>query len=80
MVLNLLGFVPSQSDSSLFVHLGEYAIYILVYVDDMIITGSDKVKVGEVLAKLGEEFAVRELGELSYFLGIQVQNHLHGSS
>ena len=47
-------------------------IIVLVYVDDIIVTGSDNKGIEEVLGKLSGAFALKDLGNLSYFLGIQV--------
>lgn len=65
--------LTSKFDSSLFVYLGEYTICILIYVDDMIIIGSDLDKV-EILEKLSSEFAVRELGELLFLRGLSAKS------
>lgn len=69
-------FNATQLDASLFVKLHEErSIYILVYVDDMVITGSNEEKVNQCLRELSLEFDVRIVGKLNYFLGIRVRNH-----
>jgi histone deacetylase 1/2 len=71
--LQSLGFVPSQADTSLFIFIDKrVVIYILIYVDDIIITGSCKPAVDILMAKLCRSFAVKDLGKLSYFLGVEV--------
>ena len=45
---------------------------LLVYVDDIIITGSDFVGIGDIIKALTVEFDVKDLGRLHYFLGIQI--------
>lgn len=70
--LLLMGFHGSRVDPLLFLHLGEYVIYLLVHVDDMIIIGSCQDEVNKFLTDLGKLFAIRYLGDLSYFLGVQV--------
>ena len=71
--LQSLGFVPSQADTSLFIFVNQQVIiYMLIYVDDIIITGSCKQAVSNLMQKLRESFAVKDLGKLSYFLGIEV--------
>jgi hypothetical protein len=73
--LQSLGFVPSQADTYLFVFVNQRVIiYMLIYVDDIIITGSCKKVVDVLMQKLRESFAVKDLGKLSYFLSIQVSN------
>ncbi|KAM3251705.1 putative mitochondrial protein like [Capsicum annuum] len=53
-------------------------IFILVYVDDVIITGNNPSFLESIISKLGAEFAIRDLGPLSFFLGIQVTRHSIG--
>lgn len=76
--LSSMGFNACQSDDSLFVKNDGDIIYILVYVDDMVITGSNSAKIQEVLDALKSEFAVRLCGDLEYFLGIRVRKHVDG--
>jgi hypothetical protein len=67
------GFVNSTSDSSLFIlRTTETVLYILVYVDDIIITGNSSVKVNECVAALAHTFSIKDLGNLHYFLGVEV--------
>jgi Reverse transcriptase (RNA-dependent DNA polymerase) len=40
-----------------------------VYVDDMIITGDDEGEIAQLNAKLEKKFEVKDLGQLSYFIG-----------
>lgn len=46
--------------------------YFLVYVDDIILTSSSNEFSSTVIAKLVTEFALKDLGPLSFFLGIHV--------
>ncbi|XP_022041900.1 uncharacterized mitochondrial protein AtMg00810-like [Helianthus annuus] len=67
------GFVCSQADQSLFIYKTAKAIvYLLVYVDDIIITGSDSSFITSFVARLHKEFSVKDLGPLGYFLGLEV--------
>ena len=71
--LPTLGFCNTYSDFLLFVkHLLDGLIILLVYVDDIIITGSDSTIIREVIQSLTGEFDVKDLGDLHYFLGIQI--------
>ena len=47
-------------------------VVIVIYVDDLIITGDDKAQIANVKKVLGAEFDMKDLGELMYFLGIEV--------
>ena len=67
------GFKNSKCDASLFFRRNSAEIIIvLVYVDDIIVTGSDNKGIEGVIGKLSGAFALKDLGNLSYFLGIQV--------
>lgn len=46
--------------------------YILVYVDDIVITSSNPTKLSALITMLHNQFALKDLGNLNYFLGIQV--------
>ncbi|VVA37944.1 PREDICTED: Retrovirus-related Pol poly from transposon, partial [Prunus dulcis] len=77
--LPTLGFSVSHSDPSLFVKKTEVAVVILLlYVDDIIITGSDPSLVTSVIQALSEVFELKDLGKLKYFLGLEVQYHSEG--
>lgn len=70
--LQALGFKESKADTSLFV-LQEvnYVLYILIYVDDILITGSNTAAIQSIISALQASFAVKDLGSLHYFLGIE---------
>jgi hypothetical protein len=73
MKLIILGFVTSKADTSLFIYnKARVTIYQLVYVDDIIITSSSSTTVTTLLDDLRLEFALKDLGVLHYFLGMQV--------
>jgi len=65
--------VASQADSSLFIFRGrDYCLFILIYVDDIILTGSSAAAIESLLVQLQLEFAIKDLGSLHYFLGVEV--------
>ncbi|CAL1355627.1 unnamed protein product [Linum trigynum] len=67
------GFVASKSDPSLFIYKANSVIlYMLVYVDDLVITSTDSRVIQELMVHLRSRFALRDLGRLSYFLGLEV--------
>ncbi|KAM0996393.1 hypothetical protein ACFX2C_006406 [Malus domestica] len=68
-----LGFQNTYSDSSLFVQvLGSDIVVLLLYVDDIIVTGNTSLGISHVISALTTEFDIKDLGPLHYFLGIQI--------
>jgi hypothetical protein len=64
-----LGFRISKPDNSLFYFQNNnVTIFILVYVDDIIVTSSKPQVITTILKNLGDEFALKDLGDLYYFL------------
>jgi hypothetical protein len=47
-------------------------MFVLIYVDDILITSSKPATISELLENLHIEFAVKDLGKLNFFLGIEV--------
>ncbi|GAU39478.1 hypothetical protein TSUD_159100 [Trifolium subterraneum] len=75
----LNGLLQSKCDPSLLVHHQQGACtYILVYVDDILITGSTPLLIKDLIHKLNVQFALKQLGEVDYFLGIQVHHNTSG--
>jgi hypothetical protein len=68
-----LGFVESKSDASLFIlRRGASTAYLLLYVDDIILTASSQAFLTTITTSLAHEFAMKDLGPLHHFLGISV--------
>ncbi|GJU68024.1 ribonuclease H-like domain-containing protein [Tanacetum coccineum] len=73
------GFSPSRCDSSLFIYTqGSQVAYLLIYVDDIILTASSSVLLRQIIDSLHKEFDMTDLGALNYFLGISVVRHSTG--
>ena len=71
--LHTLGFTPTKSDTSLFVRFTpSHTLFVLVYVDDILITGSSLSAITTLISSLNSCFALKNLGDLHHFLGIQV--------
>ncbi|KAA0051024.1 putative mitochondrial protein [Cucumis melo var. makuwa] len=45
---------------------------LLVYFDDIVLSGDDTVEIIQLRKKMGDEFEIKDLGNLRYFLGIKV--------
>jgi histone deacetylase 1/2 len=68
-----LGFKSSKADTSLFFYgKGAIIIFVLIYVDDIIVASSMQSATLALLKDLGQDFALKDLGNLHYFLGIEV--------
>ncbi|GJV49286.1 putative RNA-directed DNA polymerase [Tanacetum coccineum] len=74
-----LGFKGSKTDPSLFIYSrGDTLMYILVYVDDIIVICNNKGTIDNIICQLGSAFALKDLGPLNYFLGIEIVPHVSG--
>jgi hypothetical protein len=71
--LEKIGFKASEADAGLFIleHCSN-KVYLLVYVDDMLIASKDLTGVEHVKTTIGSIFKVRDLGEAKFFLGMEV--------
>jgi hypothetical protein len=68
-----LSFIGSKADSSMFIyHTTAVTMYLLIYVDDIIIVSFVPTAIDELLQLLSTNFAIKDLGKLHYFLGIEV--------
>ena len=77
--MQTLGFVPSKSDTSLFIYNKfNTSMFVFIYVDDIIVTSSSDEAISGLLKDLGAEFALKDLGDLHFFLGIEVKKHKDG--
>jgi len=74
-----LGFTPSKGDTSLFFyHKGTVTMFVLVYIDDIIVASSSLAATKALLTDLEAEFALKDLGDLHYFVGIEVKRSSDG--
>jgi histone deacetylase 1/2 len=69
-----LGFKASKADTSLFYYnKGKTIIYVLIYVDDIIVASSSQEATDALLSDLKKDFALKDLGDLHYVLGMEVK-------
>ena len=74
-----IGFSHSKSDHSLFIYRkGNDMAYILLYVDDIILTAASDALRRSIKSLRASEFAMKDLGTPSYFLGLAVTHHPGG--
>ncbi|RVW74354.1 Retrovirus-related Pol polyprotein from transposon RE1 [Vitis vinifera] len=79
-VVQEFGMLRSTADHSVFYHhnsLGQ-CIYLVVYVDDIVITGSDQDGIQKLKQHLFTHFQTKDLEKLKYFLGIEITNPVMG--
>ena len=69
-----LGYHQARGDHALFIKYGTTGMVtiLLVYVDDIIVTGGDAREIRRLTTSLSEQFEIKALGQLKYFLGIEV--------
>ncbi|XP_050379460.1 cyclic nucleotide-gated ion channel 1-like [Argentina anserina] len=73
LVLEATGFRSNNEGSSLFVRNGKSRrLVVLIYVDDLIITGDCSDEITALKCALHKKFAIKDLGRLKYFLGIEM--------
>ncbi|KAL5557140.1 hypothetical protein UlMin_039376 [Ulmus minor] len=77
--LIMMGFNFSRADNSFFLKITETStLLILIYVNDIIIPGSNKEEIEKLITILNNSFSLKDLGHHSYFLGIEVKTIAKG--
>lgn len=77
--LHQFGFNPSKADTSLFIYrVGTDIMFLLCYVDDLVVMGSTSSLVHRFIRAIQSEFPVRDLGDLHFFLGIEANRLPNG--
>jgi hypothetical protein len=74
-----IGFSASKSHSSLFIfNNGSSIAYLLLYVDDIILTANTTTLLHSIIDSLKHEFSMSDLGDIHHFLGINVHRTTEG--
>jgi hypothetical protein len=77
--ISSIGFLASKSDSSLFIlHRGTSVAYLLLYVDDIILTANTTTLLHSIISSLNGEFSMSDLGDIHHFLGVNVHRTTDG--
>jgi histone deacetylase 1/2 len=72
--LRYLGFIASKADTSLFIYnKATTVIFVLIYVDDIIVASSSQSATNALLHDLSSEFALKDLGDLHFFLALKLR-------
>jgi hypothetical protein len=81
MYITSLGFIEAKSDTSLFIFwCGTDTIYLLLYVDDIVLTASSAALLQQTIYALKWEFAMKDLRPLRHFWGPPYNIRRMGSS
>jgi len=68
-----LGFFKTHGDHTLFlIDCGGEYVVVLVYVDDIVIASTNEAAVVQLTQDLHNLFKLRDLGDLKYFLGLEI--------
>lgn len=68
-----IGFKRSEADYSLYILItDEGIIYFVLYVDDILMIGSNVQKMREVKQLLSETFKIKDLGDVKQFMGLSI--------
>ena len=72
-LLHSLGFIQSKQDFSMFTKKDGIDFTVIVaYVDDLLISGSNHLIISHIKSQLHQAFTIKDLGDLKFFLGIEV--------
>jgi hypothetical protein len=74
------GYKQSQADHTLFIkHSSQGKVTAsIMYVDEIVLTGNGDGEMQNLKHRLANEFEIKDLGTLKYFLGIEVSRSKHG--
>ena len=73
-----LGFKKSQSESTLYIRkINVGRLIISLYIDDLLVTGSNQYLMDKFKDEIEEVFEMTDLGDMSYFLGMEVHHNQH---
>ena len=69
-----LGFTRSKVDHCVYFKLiGDCVIYLVLYVDDMLLVGNDKEINQDLKTLLSSKFDMKDLGATNYILGMEIK-------
>lgn len=76
-----VGFKQSEADDCLYIkHVGKERIFIVCHVDDMIFAATNHKLIDQTFNQLSEDFALKDLGHVQEFLGVEIYKSRNGYS
>ncbi|KAA0066521.1 Retrovirus-related Pol polyprotein from transposon TNT 1-94 [Cucumis melo var. makuwa] len=74
------GYSQGHSDHTLFTKASKTGkiVILIVYVDDIVLTEDDQTEISQLKQRMGDEFEIKDLGNLKYFLGMEVARSKEG--
>lgn len=79
ITLPQMDYKQSKTDPSLFTfHTSSSITLILIYVDDLLICGSSLQSIASLKQFLSHKFHMKDLGQVRYFLGLEIDRSLQG--
>ncbi|KAA0054073.1 reverse transcriptase [Cucumis melo var. makuwa] len=71
-----------HSDHTLFTKVSKTGkiVILIIYVDDIVLTGDDQTEISQLKQRMGDEFEIKDLGNLKYFLGMEAARSKEGIS
>jgi hypothetical protein len=71
-----LGFTRSKEDHYVyFKSIGDHLIYLVLYVDDMLLIGNNKEIIEDVKIQLSSKFDMKDLSAANFILGIEIKRN-----
>ena len=75
------GYKQAQTNHTLFHKtVGKKITILIVYVDDIIVTRNDEAEIERIKQRLAQDFGMKDLGNLRYFLKMEVARNKNGIS
>lgn len=73
------GFSNTKGETSLFIHKTfATVLLILIYVNDILVTGNNTTELNRFTSKLNSMFSLKDLGKVHYFLGLEISRDVTG--
>lgn len=68
------GFYNTKGDTSLFINFSSKSVLIIVvYIDDILVTGSTEIELNCFTVRLNKTFSLKDLGDIHYFVGLEIK-------